>query len=57
MRFLDRFVHRKRPEPQPGPQGEEYQALKMARRAAEERDGFAESMIRKTARPFLDYFK
>jgi hypothetical protein len=57
MRFLDRFFHRKRPEPQPGQQGEEYEALKMARRAAEEREVFAESMIRKTARPFLDYFK
>ena len=57
MKLLDRLLHRKRPEPQPGPQGEEYEALKMSRRAADERADFAENMIRKVGHekhPFLD---
>lgn len=43
--------------PQPGAQGEEYEALKMSRRAADEHDAFAENMIGKVghkSHPFLD---
>jgi hypothetical protein len=57
MRLLDRLLHRRRPEAQPGPQGEEYEALQMARRAAVERGAFAENMIKKIGHknlPFLD---
>jgi len=57
MRFLDRILRRRRPESQPGPQGEEYEAMKLARRAADERGDFAENMIRKVghkSHPFLD---
>jgi hypothetical protein len=57
VKLLDRLLHRKRPTPQPGPQGEEYEALKMSRRAANEREAFAENMIRKEghkSHPFLD---
>ena len=49
--------HRTRPQPHPGPQGEEYEALKMARRHAEERDTFAENLLEKVGHknlPFLD---
>jgi hypothetical protein len=57
MTLLDRLLRRKRPEAQPGPQGEEYEALKMARRAAEDRNAFAESLVEKAGHrdnPFLD---
>jgi hypothetical protein len=57
MKLLDRLLRRRRRDPQPGPQGEEYEALKMARRAADEREAFAENMIRKVgheSHPFLD---
>jgi hypothetical protein len=57
MKLLDRLLHRRRREPQPGPQGEEYEALKMARRAAEKREAFSENLIRKEghkSHPFLD---
>jgi hypothetical protein len=57
MRLLDRLLHRKRREAQPGPQGEEYEALKMSRRAAHDRETFAENVIRKEghkSHPFLD---
>jgi hypothetical protein len=57
MSFLDRLLHRKRREPQPGPQGEEYEALKMSRRAAHERETFAGNMIKKEghkSHAFLD---
>jgi hypothetical protein len=57
VKLLDRLLHRKRPESQPGPQGEEYEALKMSRRAANEREAFAENIIRKDghkSHPFLD---
>jgi hypothetical protein len=57
MRLFDRLLRRKRPEPRPGPQGEEYEAMQMARRAAEEREAFAENMIKKVGHknlPFLD---
>lgn len=57
MKLLDRILRRKRAEPQPGPQGEEYEALKMARHAVEAREAFAENMIRKVgheSHPFLD---
>jgi hypothetical protein len=47
MTLLDRLLRRKRSEPQPGPQGEEYEALKMARRAAEDRNAFAENLVEK----------
>lgn len=57
MKLLDWLLHRVRREPQPGPQGEEYEALKMSRRAADEREAFAENIIRKEghkSHPFLD---
>jgi hypothetical protein len=57
MRLLDRLLPRKREEPQPGPQGEEYEALKMSRRVEHERQAFAENIIRKEGHkghPFLD---
>ena len=57
MKLLDRLLHRKPPEPQPGPQGEEYEALQMARRHAEQREAFAQNMITKVGHknlPFLD---
>jgi hypothetical protein len=57
MKLLNRLLHRTRPEPQPGPQGEEYEALKMARRAEEARRAFANRLVEKGGRrdhPFLD---
>ena len=57
MKLLNRLLHRTRPEPRPGPQGEEYEALKMARRADEERRAFADRLVEKVGRrdhPFLD---
>ena len=53
----DPGTHRTRPQPHPGPQGEEYEALKMARRHAGERDAFAENLLEKVGHknlPFLD---
>jgi hypothetical protein len=57
MKLLDWLLHRTRPEPKWGLQGEEYEALKMSRRAADDREAFAENMIRKVGHekhPFLD---
>jgi hypothetical protein len=57
MRLIRRLLHRRRQEPQPGPQGEEYEALQMARRAEAKREAYAENVIRKVGHkhlPFLD---
>jgi len=57
VKCLGRFLHRKHIEAQPGPQGEEYEALKVARHAAEEREAFSENVIKKFGHknlPFLD---
>jgi len=57
MKFFRRLLSRPRPEPRPGPQGEEYEALKMARRADEERRVFADRLAEKAGRkdhPFVD---
>ncbi len=57
VKLVDRLLRRKKPESHAGPQGEEYEALKMARRAADEREALAENMIRKVgheSHPFLD---
>lgn len=57
VKLFDRLLRRRRPEPQPGPQGEEYEALKMSRRADDQREAFAENVIKKVGHknlPFLD---
>lgn len=54
---LRRLFHRKRVAPHVGPQGEEYDALQMERRAQDERERFAENVIKKVGHenlPFLD---
>ena len=51
------FHHRPGLEPTPGPQGEEYEALKMERRADAAHRAFTENVIRKFGHaylPFLD---
>ena len=54
---LRRLFHRERVAPHAGPQGEDYEALKMERRARDEREDFAENVIKKVGHknlPFLD---
>ena len=54
---LRRLFHRKRIAPHAGPQGEDYEALQMERQSRDDRDRFAENVIRKVGQrdhPFLD---
>lgn len=57
MKLFRRLLQRRRPEPHVGPQGEEYEAFKMAQRAEEARRAFADRLVEKGGRrdhPFLD---
>ncbi len=57
MGLLDRLLRRPKVEPHVGPQGEEYEILKMQQQQADQGAAFAENMIKKVAHrslPFLD---
>ena len=57
LRSLRRLFHRPRIAPHPGPQGEDYEALRMERRSQADRERFAENVIKKVGHknlPFLD---
>jgi hypothetical protein len=57
VKLWKRLRRRTQRAAQPGPQGEAYEALKMARRAEEERRAFANRLVEKGGRrehPFLD---
>jgi hypothetical protein len=54
VRLLRRLFDRKKPVPHPGPQGEDYEAVKMTRQAQKEQQALAESLIKKGSIPFLD---
>jgi hypothetical protein len=54
---LRRALRRERVASHPGPEGEEYEALAMERRWQEQRESFAENVIKKVGHknlPFLD---
>ena len=54
---LRRLLHRRRIAPHVRPQGEEYEALQMEQRSQDERERFAENVIKKVGHknlPFLD---
>jgi hypothetical protein len=55
--LLRRALRRERVASQPGPDGEEYEALQMERRWQERRGRFAQNVIKKVGHknlPFLD---
>jgi hypothetical protein len=57
MGLLDRLLRRPKSEPHVGPQGEEYEILKMQQQRANEGEAFAENMIKNAGHrgsPFLD---
>jgi hypothetical protein len=57
MVLLDRFLRRRKVKSHVGPQGEEYEILKMQQQRADQGAAFAENIIKKVGHrsvPFLD---
>ncbi len=56
MGLLDRLLRRQKVEPHVGPQGEEYEILKMQQQLADQDAAFAENIIKKAGHRSLPFF-